>query len=146
MEYILKAAKLDNKKKLLLAESFILLAICRILILTVKFKRISPYLGTHMKESSEKIDDIDVFKIRSVAWAVNTASRFTFWESKCLVQAMAVKYMLKRRKLKSTVYLGVLRDEKNEMKAHAWIRCGSIIVTGARGREKFKVVSIFGDI
>ena len=41
--------------------------------------------------------------------------------------------MLKRRGIPGTVYLGVMKDENRPvtLAAHAWVRCGSIILTGA---------------
>ena len=80
-----------------------------------------------------------------IAWAVRTASRYTPWESKCLAQAMAARMMLKRRRFPTTIYLGVLKDDKAGLKAHAWIRCGERILTGAQGHGQFTVVATFGD-
>lgn len=128
-----------------LLEAFILLGICRVLILTVKFKRIAPYLGILMKESSTEVLYKDLYVVENIAWAINNSSKFTFWESKCLVQAITAKVMLRRRKIKSTIYFGVFKDEDNKIKAHAWVRCGNMIVNGEKGKEKFTIVSVFGD-
>jgi len=32
----------------------------------------------------------------------------------------------------------------NEDRAHAWSKCGNIIITGGGGYEKFTVLSVFG--
>ena len=63
---------------------------------------------------------------------VNT-SRYTPWESLCLVQSMTVQSMLNRRNISSTLYLGVNKDSNEKMVAHSWIRCGKMYVTGGDG-------------
>lgn len=55
--------------------------------------------------------------------------------------------MLKRRKIPSTLYLGLAKDEKkkDKLRAHAWLRCGSVILAGEREIDRFVVISTFGD-
>ena len=137
--------RLNIEQKLLLMEAVLLLGISRILLLTAEFKKIAPYLGEHMKESSNELNELHLSEAKKVSWAVNTMSGHTLWESKCLAQAMTAKRMLNRRKIRSTLYLGVARDEEGQMIAHAWVKSGDLILTGARGMEKFTVVSVFGD-
>ena len=67
------------------------------------------------------------------------------WECQCLVQAVAGKAMLRRRSMPTTLYLGVAKDENARLCAHAWLRCGDVIVTGREGADRFSVVSTFGD-
>ena len=67
-----------------------------------------------------------------VRWIVTTISKYTLWESLCLVQALTVQKMLKKRNISTTIYLGV-NKLNNEMKAHAWIRCGKMYITGGNG-------------
>lgn len=93
------------------------------------------------------LDDVlnDPQQLRKVAWAVHKVSGYTPWESKCLVQAIAAKRMLKSRKIVSTLYLGVARNHSNELKAHAWLRSGPVYLTGGRGHESFTVVATFAE-
>lgn len=145
MKKLMKFFRLKFGRKLMLLESAFFLAVSRIAVLTVKFDRIAPRLGEHGKESTEEIAQPYLPVINEVKWAVNAMSAHTFWESKCLVQAIAAKKMLKRRKIKSTLYLGVAKDSDGKMIAHAWVKSGGIILTGARGFRRFTVVSFFGD-
>ncbi len=43
---------------------------------------------------------------------VNKTLEITPWESKCLVRAMTAKKMMKKRGYKTTLYLGVGKDEE----------------------------------
>ena len=80
-----------------------------------------------------------------VGGAVRSAAGWTPWGSVCLPQATAAKWMLKRRNIPATVYLGVMKDESRPEKlaAHAWVRCGEFILTGAKGHQQYTVVSKF---
>lgn len=81
--------------------------------------------------------------LRRVGWAVAAADRHVPWKAKCLVQAIAARWMLARRGVEGTIYLGMLKTSDNEFKSHAWMRCGRRIVTGRRGYKPFTVVSTF---
>lgn len=80
-----------------------------------------------------------------VGQAVWSAVNNTPWKSVCLPQAVVGQWMLKRRNIPGTVYLGVMRNAVNtdKLAAHAWLRCGKIILTGANGHHQFTVVSTF---
>lgn len=142
----IKFYRLNLHHKFLLLEALVCLGIFEIIISTVKFKRIASRLGKHMHESCEASNALEMRVIKDVSWAVTTMSRHNFWESKCLVQAITAKCMLRRRNINSTLYLGVARDERQTMIAHAWLRSGKTIVTGAKVKEAFVSLSSFADI
>ena len=124
--------KLSIKEKLLFIEAFFLTGLMRAKILKVPFNKLKKELGTYNTESADDVvlDDYKIAKI--VRDVVVTISKFTPWESLCLVQAMTVQRMLKKRGISTTIYLGVNKENKN-MVAHAWIRCGNMFVTGGDG-------------
>lgn len=124
--------KLSIKEKLLFVEAFFLTGLMRAKILKVPFNKLKKELGTYNTESADDVvlDDYKIAKI--VRDVVVTISKFTPWESLCLVQAMTVQRMLKKRGISTTIYLGVNKENKN-MVAHAWIRCGQMFVTGGDG-------------
>lgn len=124
--------KVSIKEKLLFIEAFFLTGLMRAKILKVPFNKLKKELGTYNTESADDVvlDDYKIAKI--VRDVVVTISKFTPWESLCLVQAMTVQRMLKKRGISTTIYLGVNKENKN-MVAHAWIRCGQMFVTGGDG-------------
>jgi hypothetical protein len=129
----------------ILLEALFWLGIARLVILILPFCWVAPYLGQRMTESS--LDDLpdNPHQLKQIAWAVNTISRYTPWQSKCLVQAMAAKRMLQSRKIVSTLYLGVTRSNPKVLEAHAWLRSGSIYLTGGQGHKHFTVVAMFAE-
>jgi hypothetical protein len=129
--------------KILFFKAFFLSGIVRIAILFIPFRKVKRFLGTPKKESSYEVKIEEYRIVKRIAWAVNEASKYTPWESKCLVKAITAQRMLKRCKIYSTIYLGVNKDEKNSMKAHAWLRYGSAFVTGGYEKGDFKEVAKF---
>lgn len=128
--------------KLLLIESYFYLAIGRYLK-SIPFSEVAPSLGEHMKETSFEQILNNKKVLSSVSQAIHIMSRYTFWESQCLVKAIAAMKMLEKRNIESTLYLGTAKDESGELVAHAWLRSGPYYITGFEGMEKFTVVGKF---
>ncbi|MBT2642183.1 lasso peptide biosynthesis B2 protein [Bacillus sp. ISL-41] len=128
--------------KLLLIEAFFLLAWARV-VKRVPFQKASQLLGKKMIESSRELDIENLQVAKKVAYAVKIISKYTFWESQCLVQAIAAMFMLRRRKIDSTLYLGTAKEKDGNLIAHAWLRSGSIYITGSEEMKNFVVVYKF---
>ncbi|MDQ0859297.1 hypothetical protein QFZ72_002776 [Bacillus sp. V2I10] len=133
---------MDLKTKLLLAESFFYLGLGRYLK-SIPFSKVAPSLGQHMEETAYETINFNKKTIASVSQAINIMSKYTFWESQCLVKAIAAMKMLEKRNIESTLYLGTARDESGELVAHAWLRSGPYFVTGSEGKENYTVVGKF---
>lgn len=133
---------LDTKTKFLYLEAYFLLAWAR-LIKCFPFYKVAPLLGEQMGETSFTYSDSNRKFIKRVSQAINVMSGYTFWESKCLVKAIAGMKMLERRNIESTLYLGTGKDEIGKLIAHAWLRSGPFYVTGSEGKEKFTVINKF---
>ncbi len=129
----------------LLLEAFVLLGIARLAVLALPFKWLAGSLGRHMNEAADPVSASELALARQVGGAVCSAANYTVWESVCLPQAIAAQWMLKRRHIAGTLYLGLAKDEAKPKKlaAHAWLSCGGLLLTGARGHRQYTVVSIF---
>lgn len=129
----------------LFIEAFCLSGVVRLAIILVPFRRLAPFLGKHMRESPMKENVVKFVAAKRIGRVVETVCCYTPWESKCLVQAIVGKIMLRRRGINNTLYLGVGRNEGRSLVAHAWLRCGETVITGGRGRERFTLVGKFAD-
>ena len=132
----------------LLAEAVLSLAAARLLVLSTPFRRLSRRLGTRGRESSTAAHtEAGLRALREVAWALQAAARRLPWRCACLEQGIAGKMMLRRRGMASTLYLGVAREGEagSPATAHAWLRSGPVVITGAAGRERYAVVATFAD-
>lgn len=133
---------LENTTKLLFIEAYLELARARILK-RLPFHKVAPFLGEQMCETSYSESDIDRKLVRGISQAINIMSDYTFWESQCLVKAIAGMKMLERRKVECTLYLGTGKDETGKMIAHAWLRSGPYYITGFEGMNRFTVIGKF---
>ena len=136
---------LTSSDRRLFVEAVIWLGVARLALLVVPFRWILPFLGRHMAESPQTTESEHKEIAERISWVVQTASRHMPWECKCLTQAIACKSMLKRRGLRTTLYLGAAKGGEENLKAHAWLRTGDLIVTGARDIDRFIVVSTFAE-
>lgn len=132
----------DMKMKRMLIEAYLYLGWARYLK-TISFSKVAPSLGKPMKETSMTTDLANKKVLVSVSKAIHIMSRYTFWESECLVKAIAGMKMLQKRKIESTLYLGTAKDENGELVAHAWLRSGPYFITGSEGMDQFTVVAKF---
>ncbi|NLW89862.1 MAG: lasso peptide biosynthesis B2 protein [Clostridiaceae bacterium] len=137
--------KLSSSDRRLLAEAFFGHAKSRFLILTVPFIKIAEGLGTMNHETASVTREENRQTIYRISWAVRAAAGKTPWASKCLVQVMTAKRMMRKRGIESTVYLGIKRKNGRDMAAHAWIRSGDVYLTQVKGKRAFTVVSVYGD-
>lgn len=150
---MLKLSRLSHKikvffnipwfSKILLLEALIYSAVARSVILLVPFKKYKKYIGIPNQETPLEIDSEKYYIINAVSWAVQRICSRTPWQSKCLVQALTAQKMLRKRKLSSTLYLGVNKKNEKNLNAHAWLRCGHFIVTGGRIRNEYIEVAKF---
>lgn len=148
---MIKALRLDKLSKLrsypadmrrLMLEALIALAWGRVLK-QLPFARVSPSLGDYMKETSYESEREQHRQTVQIARALHLVSPHVPWEAECLVMAFAAQRMLNRRRLSSTLYLGMRRDEKGKTAAHAWLRSGRFYLTGAKELEQYTVVGQF---
>lgn len=142
---IMKYLAYDWPDRLLLLEALFLLGFSRLLLLTVPFRWVSPHLSRQFKKIEQAQDRTDTAFIQRVGWAVIIVAHRTPWKSACLTQAMAAKWMLQRRQLPSTLYLGVDKEKNAPMQAHAWLSCNGSFLTGELGHQRFTVISSFSN-
>jgi hypothetical protein len=141
------AARLSAAELVALVEATVLLAAARLVIVLLPFRWLAARLGAHMHESPAESDGDDERSLRRVRWALGAVSRRAPWRCLCLEQAVAATVMLRRRRLPSTLYLGVARaGERAGVEAHAWVRSGTFFVTGGEARARFTVVSTFASL
>ncbi|MGM1032018.1 MAG: lasso peptide biosynthesis B2 protein [Bacillota bacterium] len=133
---------LSKETKVLFIEAFIYLGKARFLK-RMPFSKVAPLLGEQMMETSLNPEHLNREVLASISKAIHIMSRYTFWESQCLVKAIASMKMLEKRNIESTLYLGTAKDENGELIAHAWLRSGSFYISGAEGKERFTVIAKF---
>ncbi|MGM8364877.1 lasso peptide biosynthesis B2 protein [Virgibacillus sp. W0181] len=133
---------LDWKRKLTLVEAYFCLALARIIKL-FPLSRTASLLGERSVETGLTVHQREKEQLSVISESIHMMCRYTFWESECLVRAIAAQMMIHRRNIASTLYLGTGKDETGELTAHAWLRSGPYYITGGEGRETFTTVAMF---
>lgn len=136
--------RFDRKMKRMLLEAYLYLGWARYLK-KIPFSKVAPSLGNPMKETSMNTDITNKKVLAAISKAIYIMSGYTFWESECLVKAIAGMKMLEKRNIESTLYLGTAKDENGEFIAHAWLRSGSYYISGSEVMDQFTVVAKFAN-
>ena len=145
MNRISRFLRCPSPDRRLLLEALALLCWARFLIRVVPFRRIAPHLGSAMTESPVEVSEEERRLAFRIAWAVQAVARNVPLGFVCLPQAIAAKWMLRRRRLPSTLYLGLQRDDELKLTAHAWLRVGNTILTGRAESLNHTVVAMYAE-
>jgi hypothetical protein len=156
MNKVARFFRLPGVERRLFLEAVFRCASVRLVMLVLPFRKYVSLLGVPVKEKDLKdlnpvLQSKDAL-LQQIGTAVRRASRNVPWRTRCYVEAIAAKRMLKRRSIPCTIYLGLKKetDIDNEkplenMAAHAWIISDDFIVTGKQGvkLKEYTVVSSF---
>jgi len=126
-------AKLRHRARVVEAVGALVLA--RLLLTLAPLSRWQGSLGTATPPNGPMpgmVDDETGRRARRAARAVTQAVRQVPFEAKCLPQAMALQWMLRRRRVPARLLIGVLpaadRDAGDGL--HAWVSVGHETVIG----------------
>jgi hypothetical protein len=145
MRFLRKISRYFNIKKeerILFHQALFLLIGWKMKIMFLPMKKYVMFFGEKgledLYENNSKDDLIIRFPI-----AIHRADSILPWRSKCLTEAIATKRLLAKYNIRSTLFLGVAKDENQKLIAHAWLRCGPQIISGEAGYQKFTIVQKF---
>jgi hypothetical protein len=136
--------QLGRKDQARLVAAWSLLGLCRIAILLLPFSVLRRALG----ESTVPGRDGDrvgrppredaLVRADRIGATVRLAARHTPWRSECYPQALTARVLLGLVGIPHVVSFGVRRD-RDALVAHAWVRVGEVVVTGATGHDYTEV-------
>lgn len=126
-------------------EAAICLALARILIVFVPFRRWRKLIGVNFDQASPMLGQTsatpsDIVRATGIGRRVrNCAAKLPF-RAVCLPQAMATRWMLALRGIPSQLFIGARRchDDEAEFVFHAWLMLGDECVSGQDDREQFQ--------
>ena len=125
---------------LLLAETGLLLIAAKIVLRAAPFRTIAPKTCGDRNFATKNCAEL-----MEIGWAFGVIARRIGILRQCLAQSIAAQWMLNRRRIANTLYLGVRRDEEGALLAHAWVRAGARTIVGRESRPGFHVIATFGD-
>ena len=130
------------KQKLMIPRVLLLMAFYKYQVHHRPFSRLTPKIGTLGLETPVEASPRN-------AWLVHELMEAMFrrikWKDSCLIRALTAKRILNSMGEKCTLYMGVAKKEGQSMTAHAWLRCGKLIVTGGDSMAGYTVTACFAD-
>jgi hypothetical protein len=140
-------ARLSHQQRILLLEASVLLIAARLGIKALPFHILVVVSGHCVRpdqsvpeDTAQKLPNDAAATAMKIGWAVRCAARRLPFEFVCLPQALTANWMLRRRKLRPELHLGVKVSPNAPMQAHAWLDCAGIPVTG------YPVTADFGEV
>lgn len=142
MELLKKFLRMPLRQKLLIPQIFVLMLWYRYRVHHRPFSELAPKIGKLGFETAPE-------RTPQYAWHVhgimNAMFRRINWKDSCLIRALTAKKLLNRAGERCTLYMGVSKEPGQAMNAHAWLRCGRLLVTGGENSSRYTVTAIFGD-
>lgn len=135
--------RLSWAERLLLLETAVLVSLAELALHLLPFRWLVHLAGTLRGETPAIEQPQHLAQVRRIRWAVQAAARHMPWECRCLAQALVGQVLLAQHGIAGTLYLGVQRDAHGAPSAHAWLRSGTMYVTGGRGHCYFQVIATF---
>jgi hypothetical protein len=128
-------------ERALLVESLSALAMARFLVKVTPEKRLVAQFGG-VRASGESVFAGSISNIGAPIGAMlERAAHLACWRAMCLEKALAGKWMLSRRGVASTMYVGMARSG-TQFIAHAWLVGDDLTITGAVGTT-FATLALF---
>lgn len=140
---IKKYFKQSNLEREILNRTFAWLLVSFILVRIIPLRWFSSLLGEFKKEVKEELAATDLIIIASVNKSIKRLKRILPWKVKCFEEAIAAKKVLEKSEIKSTLYLGLDKNEIKQLVAHAWLKNGDVNITGGNVATNFKVVGYY---
>lgn len=131
---------LDGADKRLLLRAAVSLAVARMQLLFIPFRRLAA--GSTPPHGSDQ-PAADPAALSSVSWAIAAAANNVPWRSDCFPQTIAAQRMLKGYGYVSTIHFGVERVGKDDLEGHAWLTCGGVVVSGGGELERYTELHTF---
>ena len=125
-------AELEYGDKSLFLRAVCWLAVARAWIAVVSFPKLAEKLNSDGGSSPA-----DPELLKRIRFAIGAAAGNVPWRSDCFPQAIAANRLLQRHGLASSIHLGVRKEDKQQLLAHAWLTSGDAVVTGGQDLDRF---------
>jgi hypothetical protein len=144
--------KMGRARRRLVAEAFVWLALAGLALRVLRFRTIARHLGQSLSPAAAAAMMAEAppagdpsALARDIGWAVRLAAANVPFPALCLQQALAAKFMLRRRRIKGALHLGVATrtGPGGAMRAHAWLDAAGVEVTGCPVTSEYTEIACF---
>jgi hypothetical protein len=128
MKRIVKFLRLPFIEKQLLLKSAFLLIAFKVGLSLFSFKSLLSYLDG-IKQQKKELKDAYNPSEEKIVWVINVVSRYVPYTTS-LSKALTAQVLLKRHGYLSNLRIGVVKNEKGKLNAHAWVESQGRIIIG----------------
>lgn len=128
--------------RLLLTEAFVVLAVARILLIAVPFRRLVGLFSPGCE--AQRADALNRERQRrQIAWAIGRAALHLPGQTVCFPRGIAAQIMCRRRGIDTTLYYGARTLPGLGLTAHVWVLDGEFGVVGHEEAGRYHVLATF---
>ena len=131
--------ELDSRDKIASIEAIVLVLVAKALIASVPPRRWRSRFGAVGERSHGT--PRDVATVRRVRLAILRALNNVPGAPNCLPQALAARWMLDRRGIASSLFIGTQVDHHGTRRFHAWLKVGEEWVTGLCDETRYTLLT-----
>lgn len=132
--------KMNFVETYFLVKTLLLLWAVRITLWILPFSTIQKIVKRTTVVPEERIDH-EKSSVEKITWAVTTMSRYVLMCT-CLTRALAAQILLARQNCPSRIKLGVNKNSKGQLGAHAWLEVDDEIVLGESDVEYVPILNL----
>ncbi len=114
------------------------LAAASLAIAVLRFRRVAA-----MADGAWESRTVEPASLARIGWAVEAAARRVPWRTVCFQKGLAAHWMLRRRRIASTLCYGVRQSADKGVEAHVWVVSGDHEVIGCEIADQFGEVARF---
>lgn len=130
----------------LACEAGVLLTVAHVLTRRVAYRRWSRLLGTAGSVGADMTAEWDCARAVRVGRIIDRVAERHPWRPVCLPRAMCARWMLNRRCVANTMFVGVEPEARagETRMLHAWLEVGGVTVTGRITDRDIRAIARFG--
>lgn len=144
-KYFTTYIHLQKEERYLVLSLISWLLIGKILGRILPFRKIANLLGNQGITHCQEPTLTQQIKLKKILRVFRKITRHIPIHFSCLEQAFAFVQIIKKYKLPYLLYFGVNKDDNQQIIAHAWLKSGSINLTGCENADDFKLITTFGE-
>jgi hypothetical protein len=144
---LVRVTRRDPGLVVLAVRVYVLLVLARGAITVFPLRAFTYRLGAAQRETPDaQLPEPQGRYARRVAWTIQRIAPYTPTTSNCYPQGLTARWLLHRRGIPNTLYYGAAFDPgKATLRAHVWVRAGSLYVTGGATRRQFAPLTFYAD-
>jgi hypothetical protein len=129
MRPFLKWYRLSFRDRILLFKTFFVLVSIRLGLFLIPLKNFRRFIRWTATISPVKRDQRNQ-DLRKAIWAIESVGKYILGDGPCLTQALAAQQLFIRHNRQSELCIGVAKDNRGKLVAHAWVESDGVVIIG----------------